>query len=154
MLSSVHTALSVKCIQEQREFFKMRFSFFYGLDTRREREEKRTCWGKKKKVLLESVLFCFLLYIPFSLKTITSEVLYFPPSGWVGKLDACFCPDANSFLLLHPSGYPDQCVHMTGDAIWQALPSSFTLFLFLFCSVSKRPVVQRWQTRWKSGSPF
>lgn len=84
-------------------------------------------------MLLESVLFCF----HFSLKTITGEVFYFPPSGWVGKLEACFYPSVNSFLLLHPSGYPDHCVHMTGDAIWQALPSSFTLFLFQFCSISK-----------------
>lgn len=92
-------------------------------------------------MLFDSVLFCFLFCIPFSLKTITGEVLYFPPSGWVGKLDACFYPDANSFSLLHPSDYPDQCVHMREDAIWQALPSSLTLFLFLFCSNSKRPVV-------------
>lgn len=83
------------------------------MDQTLEQREKRTCCGKKK-VMLESVLFCFLLSIPFSLKTITSEVLYFPPSGWVGKLDACFYLNVNSFLLLHPSGYPDQCVHMTG----------------------------------------
>lgn len=45
VLSSVHTALSVKCMQEQRGVLKMRFRFLYGLDTRRERE------GEKKNLL-------------------------------------------------------------------------------------------------------
>lgn len=64
MLSSVHTALSVKCTQKQ-DFFKMGFRLLYGLDTRWERGgEKRTCCKKrKKKMLLESVLFCFLLCV-------------------------------------------------------------------------------------------
>lgn len=65
VLSSVHTALSVKCIQEQREFFKMRFSFFYGLDTRREREEKRTCWEKKKKSVVGVCPLLFPALYPF-----------------------------------------------------------------------------------------
>lgn len=49
VLSSVRTALSIKCIQEQRGFFKMRFRVLYGLDTRRERGERKEPAEKKKK---------------------------------------------------------------------------------------------------------
>lgn len=154
VLSSVHTALSVKCIQEQREFFKMRFSFFYGLDTRREREEKRTCWEKKKKCCwsLSSFVSCFISLSPWKPLLVRCSI-FLHLGGWENWMPVSV-PMLIAFYFCTQVAYPDQCVHMTGDAIWQALPSSFTLFLFLFCSVSKRPVVQRWQTRWKSGSPF
>lgn len=113
--------------------FFMRFRFFYGLDTKRERTKIHT----EKRMLLKSVLFCFPFCIPFSLKTITGEVLYFLPSGWVGKLDACFCSDANSFLC---------CTQVTiqiSVCIWQEMPfgkhcQTPLLFLFLFCSISKK----------------
>lgn len=42
VLSSVHIALPLKCIQEQRWFFFMRFRFFYGLDTKGVRGQKYT----------------------------------------------------------------------------------------------------------------
>lgn len=47
VLSSVHTALPVKSIQEWRRFFNMRFRFVYGSDTRTERENN-LLWKKKK----------------------------------------------------------------------------------------------------------
>lgn len=48
VLSSVHTALSVKCIQKQ-DFFKMGFRLLYGLDTRWERGGKKEPVVKKDK---------------------------------------------------------------------------------------------------------
>lgn len=127
---------------ETEGFFKIGFRLLYGLDTRWERWRKKEPVVKKNKCCwsLSSFVSCFMSF----LETITSEVFYFPPSVWVGILDVCFYPSADSFLLLHPSGYPEHCVHLTGDAIWQLLPSSFSPFLF--CSISKRPVVQHWQT--------
>lgn len=86
-------------------------------------------------MLLKSVLFCFLFCIPFSLKTITGEVLYFLPSGWVGKLDACFCSDANSFLCCN------QATIQIGVCMRQKMPFGkhcLYFFLFLFCSISEK----------------
>lgn len=48
VLSSLYTALPLKCIQEQRCFFQMRFRFFYGLDTKREKGQN--CVLKKNAV--------------------------------------------------------------------------------------------------------
>lgn len=135
VLSSVHTALSVKCIQEQREFFKMRFSFFYGLDTRREREEKRTCWEKKKKKCcwsLSSFVSCFISLSPWKPLLVRCSI-FLHLGGWENWMPV-------SVPMLIAFYFCTQVAIQTSVCIWQEMPFGKhyhpPLLCFSFCFVA------------------
>lgn len=116
VLSSLHTALSVKSIQEWRRFFNMRFRFVYGSDNRTERERKELVGEKKKKCCwsLSSFVSCFVslsLWKPLPVRC----SIFLHLGGWGNWMLV-------SISMLIAFYFYTQVAIRTSVCIWQEMP--------------------------------